>query len=142
MSSDDELGRRVHSFFHEYLTTQRNVSHHTLLSYRDTIKLFLSFASQRKSRPVVALALDDLTADLVLDFLRHLEEERGNGIPTRNARLAALHVFFRHVAAHDPLRLDQCQRRSASGARAARSESCRSGRRRRSYCTLFWMSGA
>ena len=110
MPSGDDLGRRVHSFFDEYLTTQRNVSHHTLLSYRDTIKLFLSFASRRKSRPVVALGLDDLTADLVLEFLGHLEEERGNGIPTRNARLAALHVFFRHVAAHDPLRLDQCQR--------------------------------
>jgi site-specific recombinase XerD len=109
MKSDDRLGRHVHTFFHEYLTAQRNVSPHTQLSYRDTLKLFLSFASHRLSRPVVDLSLDDLTAELVLAFLRHLEEERGNSVATRNVRLAALHAFFRHVGAHDPLSLQRCQ---------------------------------
>ena len=64
MKADERLSRHVHSFFHEYLTRQRNVSPHTLLSSRDTIKLFLSFASRRLSVAVVALRLDDLTADL------------------------------------------------------------------------------
>jgi site-specific recombinase XerD len=110
MTADNRLSRHVHDFFHEYLTTQRNVSPHTLLSYRDTIKLFLSFASRQLSTPVVNLNLDALTPDLVLTFLNHLESERSNTAATRNVRLAALHVFFRYVGAHDPLSLDKCQR--------------------------------
>jgi site-specific recombinase XerD len=110
MTSDNRLSRHVHSFFHDYLTLQRNVSPHTLLSYRDTIKLFLTFASRQLSTPVVDLSLDNLTADLVLAFLEYLEQERANRIATRNTRLAALHAFFRHVGAHDPLSLEQCHR--------------------------------
>ena len=42
----------LHAFFHEWLVQQRNVSHHTILSYRDTWRLFLRFVSQRQTRPV------------------------------------------------------------------------------------------
>ena len=110
MTPDNRLSRHVHGFFHEYLTTQRNVSPHTVFSYRDTLKLFLSYASQQLSTPVVDLSLDVLTPDLVLGFLNHLETERSNTAATRNVRLAALHVFFRYVGAHDPLSFDNCQR--------------------------------
>jgi len=110
MASDNRLSRHVHGFFHEYLTSQRNVSPHTVFSYRDTLKLFLSYASQQLSTPVVDLNLEALTPDLVLRFLNHLETERSNTAATRNVRLAALHVFFRYVGAHDPLSFDNCQR--------------------------------
>src|SRR5436309_2368775 len=110
MASDNRLSRHVHGFFHEYLTSQRNVSPHTVFSYRDTLKLFLSYASQQLSTPVVDLNLDALTPDLVLRFLNHLETDRSNTAATRNVRLAALHVFFRYVGAHDPLSFDNCQR--------------------------------
>jgi hypothetical protein len=31
----------LHAFFHDWLVQQRNVSHHTVLSYRDSWRLFL-----------------------------------------------------------------------------------------------------
>ena len=108
MSTDDRLSRHVHTFFHEYLTKQRNVSPHTLLSYRDSLKLFLVYASTRLGKPVAGLSIDELTVDVVLGFLDHLESERKNSVPTRNVRLAALHVFYRHVAARDPRSFEQC----------------------------------
>src|SRR5438552_1411988 len=104
MASDNRLSRHVHGFFHEYLTTQRNVSPHTVFSYRDTLKLFLSYASQQLSTPVVDLNLDALTPDLVLRLLNHLDPHRSNTAATRNVRLAALRVLFRHAGAHDPVR--------------------------------------
>lgn len=110
MTPDNRLSRHVHGFFHEYLTTQRNVSPNTVFSYRDTLKLFLSYASKQLSVPVVDLTIDVLTPGLVLGFLNHLETERSNTAATRNVRLAALHVFFRYVGAHDPLSFDNCQR--------------------------------
>jgi site-specific recombinase XerD len=98
----------LHAFFHEWLAQQRNLSHHTVLSYRDTWRLFLRFVAARKRRSVGDLAIEDLTADEVLTFLRHSEEDRKVTIGTRNCRLAALRSFFRFVADREPLALAQC----------------------------------
>jgi site-specific recombinase XerD len=98
----------LHAFFHEWLAQQRNLSHHTVVSYRDAWRLFLRFVAARKRRTVSDLAIEHLTADEVLAFLRHNEEERKVTIGTRNCRLAALRSFFRFLADRDPLTLGQC----------------------------------
>jgi site-specific recombinase XerD len=46
--------------------------------------------------------MEDLNAQLVLDFLADLETSRANTIRTRNARLAAVQTFFRFVAGREP----------------------------------------
>jgi site-specific recombinase XerD len=101
---DNSLGRHLHTFFREYLTKQRNVSPHTVLSYRDTLKLLLRFAMKRLDKSIDALVIEDLGVETVLGFLDHLERERNNTVATRNVRLAALHVFYKHVAARDPVK--------------------------------------
>lgn len=98
----------LHAFFHEWLTQQRNLSHHTVLSYRDTWRLFLRFVAKRKKRAVSDLEIADLNAEAVLAFLRYSEEERKVTIGTRNCRLAALRSFFRFVADREPLAALQC----------------------------------
>jgi site-specific recombinase XerD len=47
---------------------------------------------------------------LILDFLDHLETERGNSVRTRNARWAAIHSFMRYAAVRDPASLPITQR--------------------------------
>ena len=98
----------LHAFFHEWLAQQRNMSHHTVLSYRDTWRLFLKFVAARERRSVSDLALEHLTANEVMAFLRYSEEERKVTIGTRNCRLAALRSFFRFVAEREPLAVAQC----------------------------------
>jgi site-specific recombinase XerD len=107
------LGRMLQSFFNDYLTTQRALSPNTLLSYRDTFKLFLVFAAQRSNKTVAELGFGHLTPEIVLAFLDHVEKKRHCSVRTRNARLAALHTFFRYVAGREPGLLDLCQRVSA-----------------------------
>ena len=102
------LAYLLHAFFHEWLAQQRNLSHHTVLSYRDTWRLFLRFVAARNRRSVSDLALEHLTAEEALAFLQHSEEERKVTIGTRNCRLAALRSFFRFVADREPLALAQC----------------------------------
>ena len=70
----------------------------------------LAFAECRTGRRPSALALDELDAPLVLDFLDHLETERGNGARTRNARLAAIRSFMRYAAVRAPASLPVTQR--------------------------------
>ena len=98
----------LHAFFHEWVGQQRNLSHHTVWSYRDTWRLFLRFVSQRRHRDVAKLSLADLQAGEVVAFLQHLEDERKVSIGTRNCRLAALHSFFAFVAPREPEVIAQC----------------------------------
>lgn len=96
--------------FFRHLAGERNLSHHTILAYRDALKLFLRFAADWHKRQVDRLAIADLTCEVVLAFLGALETARQNSIRTRNARLAALHCFFRYVLERDPTQAALCQR--------------------------------
>ena len=102
------LSSLLHAFFHEWMGKQKNLSRHTVHSYRDTWKLFLRFASERKRREIAQLSLADLQSGEVLAFLEHLEKDRKVSIGTRNCRLAAIHSFFAFVADREPLAIAQC----------------------------------
>ena len=76
----------LHAFFHDWLVQQRNVSRHTVLSFRN---------AAGGCPPVVAageevrakLGLGDLNAAEVLAFLEDIEQVRKSSIGTRNCRL-------------------------------------------------------
>ena len=113
------LGQIVQSFFEDYLPIQRGLRHTTIKSYRDTMLLFLRFAARQRQTSVTKLALTDATFEIVLSFLRHIEEERGNHVRSRNQRLAAIRTFYQHVALQVPDMLGVCQRVAASPAKRA-----------------------
>jgi integrase/recombinase XerD len=92
----------VEAYFSERLITQRNASPRTIAAYRDTLRLLLRFAQQQTGKQPCRLEFADLDAPLIGAFLYHLEHERGNSIPTRNARLAAIHSLFRYAALRHP----------------------------------------
>jgi site-specific recombinase XerD len=60
--------------------------------------------------PPSALQLEQLDAPLVLEFLEHLQKERGNGARTRNARLTAIKSFMHFVEYRLPSPLEQVKR--------------------------------
>jgi site-specific recombinase XerD len=100
----------VQAFFTDRLLRQRRASPHTIGGYRDTFRLLLRFATERLGKTPCALDLEDLDAPFMGAFLDHLEADRGNSPRTRNARLAAIHSFFRHVAINEPAHALLCQR--------------------------------
>src|SRR3954470_3891355 len=92
----------LQSFFTTRLMTQRRASPHTIASYRDTMRLLLAFASEQAGKPPSRLDIADLDARLISAFLDHLEHHRGNGVNTRNVRLAAIRSLFRYAAFRHP----------------------------------------
>jgi integrase/recombinase XerD len=100
----------VQQFFTDRLGTQMEASPHTIASYRDTFRLLLRFASERTGRVPTQLRIDDLSADLISDFLVYIESERRNSARSRNTRLAGIRSFFRFVAMTEPAYLLHCQR--------------------------------
>ena len=117
----NSLGQALRSFFGDYLTAVRGNSRHTVLSYRDAVKLLLRFLEQHLGRPAATLDFTDLTAEAVLAFLHHLEQHRANTVATRNNRLAALHAFSRYAAANYPEHLELCQQLLALPPKRARN---------------------
>ena len=96
------LAELITSFFTNRLAAELDASPHTILSYRDAFRLFLRHVAESKGRPVSSLTLDDLAPDAILAFLVSLEEQRGNTVATRNARLAAIRSFFAYVITQEP----------------------------------------
>jgi integrase/recombinase XerD len=111
------FGQLVHSYFADHLTAARGLRPASVRSYRDTIRLLLLFTAARKHCKITRLSLEDLTFEQVLAFLRHLEDDRGNHIRTRNQRLAALHSFFEYIATRSPEMLAACQQIAAIPAK-------------------------
>jgi len=96
------LATTLQAFFTDRLIRQRQVSPNTLEAYRDTMRLLLTFASNRHGKEPSRLDIDDLDAPLIGAFLDHLEQHRTNSVRTRNARLAAIRSLFRYAALRHP----------------------------------------
>lgn len=104
------LSAYLQRFFTERLGAQMKASPNTVASYRDTFRLLLRYAADRRKKEPTALQIVDIDADLVAEFLTDLEKSRGNGARSRNTRLAAIRSFFKYVAVNEPQLLHHCQR--------------------------------
>ena len=96
------LAPLLQAYFTDRLARQRDASPHTIASYRDSFRLLLTFLHEQTGTPPSKLQLEDLDPARISAFLSHLENERGNSVRTRNARLTAIHSFFHFAALKAP----------------------------------------
>ena len=107
-SAGGELaGRWLSKFLTDHLAGERDLSPQTIASYRDAIKLLLTWFRDVQATPPEKLRLSDLDRERVLAFLDWLQAERGNSPATRNQRLAVIKSFARYTAIERPEFLDQ-----------------------------------
>jgi integrase/recombinase XerD len=92
----------LESFFLDRLMREKQVSAHTITSYRDTFRLLIQYARRRLHKTPSDLSVPELDSAFVGEFLDHLEKERANSARSRNVRLAAIHSFFKYVSLHAP----------------------------------------
>jgi len=92
----------VSAFFTTYLASERGLARNTIASYSDAMKLLINFACNRFGVEPEKLSLEQLSRDLIVDFLDHLESTRNNAASTRNQRLAAIKTFFHFLARSVP----------------------------------------
>ena len=103
----------VQQFFTEYLVAQRALSPRTVACYRDAMTLFLGYAAKQLGKPPIAIQLGDITPELILKFLTHLEHERHNSVRSRNLRLTALRAFLKFAGRRDVTALHAVERAMA-----------------------------
>ncbi|WP_171814331.1 tyrosine-type recombinase/integrase [Arthrobacter dokdonensis] len=103
----DLAGKWLSKFLTDHLAGERDLSGQTIASYRDAIKLLLTWFRDVEETPPEKLSLADLDRVRVLAFLDWLEAERGNSAATRNQRLAVIKSFARYTAVEQPEFLNQ-----------------------------------
>lgn len=110
MNTPANFARLLEAFFTDRLMRQRRASPHTIAGYRDTFRLLVKFAAAHLNKSPSALAIGDIDAPFIGTFLDHLEKDRSNTPRSRNARLAAIHSFFRYAALEEPTQSALIQR--------------------------------
>jgi site-specific recombinase XerD len=110
MTATTRLAPLLERFFTQRLMQERQVSSHTIASYRDTFRLFLKFTQKRLRKPPSELVFEQIDAPLIVAFLDHLEKSRGLSVRSRNLRLTAIRSFFRYIAFELPAHSAQIQR--------------------------------
>jgi len=103
----DLAGRWLSKFFTGHLAGERAASPKTVSSYRDAMKLLLTWFRDAERIPPEKLRLADIDRPRVLRFLDWLEAERNCSPATRNQRLAVIKSFCRYTAVEQPDHLDQ-----------------------------------
>ncbi|WP_327586947.1 site-specific integrase [Nonomuraea sp. NBC_00507] len=104
------LAPTLQAFFTERLALQRQASGYTIAAYRDAIKMLIVFSAGQAGKTPSRLDITDLDAPVIGAFLNHLENDRGNSVRTRNARLAAIHSLFQYAALRHPEHAADIQR--------------------------------
>ena len=97
------------NFLLNELPIVHNQSKNTITSYRDTYIQLIKFMIDVKNVKSNKIQVDDLTHEVIIDFLNWIEKEKGNSISTRNQRLAAIHSLFQYIQMQVPEYMFQCQ---------------------------------
>ena len=104
------LAPYLSAFLLEHLPRERKASPHTSEAYAQSFKLLVCFAADRLHVKPFQIEIEQLDVPMILAFLEHIEGNRGNTARTRNARLAAIHSFFRFLEYRLVSSLDQACR--------------------------------
>ena len=97
-------------FFYSFLAAERGVSKNTMASYSDSLRLLIRYLCDRFKIEPEQIKIERITDEIIIDFLNHIEKEKGNSISTRNQRLAAIKTFFHFIARKKPemMHMNEC----------------------------------
>ena len=105
-----DFAKYLSEFISRYLPNEKGASANTIAAYRDTFVLLLRFMRDSKGLNVEKLTFAKIQRTTIVEFLDWIQQQRGCGNTTRNARLAAIHSFYRYVQYEHPALLDECQK--------------------------------
>lgn len=104
------LAPHLTTFLREHLPRDQRASPHTCDAYAYSFQLLVTFVAQQLRIRPAKLDVEHIDVPVILAFLEHIENDRGNKARSRNARLAAIRSFFRFLEYRVPACLDQALR--------------------------------
>lgn len=105
-----DFSKYISDFISRYLPNEKGASPNTISAYRYTFVLLLNFMQQEKRIKVEKLSLDKIKKETILEFLDYIQKQRKCSHSTRNARLAAIHSFYKYLQGESLEHLHECQK--------------------------------
>jgi site-specific recombinase XerD len=105
-----DFSKYISDFFAKYLPGEQGVSRNTIIAYKHTFLLLITFMEEKKSVKMKNLTIGNITKEIIIEFLNWLQKERGNSNSTRNVRLAALRAFYRYLQYQAVENSHECQK--------------------------------
>ena len=105
-----DFSKYISDFISRYMPNEKGASANTITAYRDTFVLLLNFAQNKKHVNIEKLTLEKITKETIIEFLDWIQKERKCSNSTRNARLAAIHSFYRYLQYESLDYLNECQK--------------------------------
>jgi site-specific recombinase XerD len=100
----------LNKYLTDYLPNTCGSSPQTIDSYRYSFIHFLQFLLEERGIAADKVDISNLSYDNVAAFIGWLQNNRGNGVSTRNQRQSALNSFIRFMMYEFPEHLDEYQR--------------------------------
>ena len=97
-------------FLKEYLVVERNMSSKTIRSYKTTFQMLITYFVEEENMKLIDITFENVTKEMILDFLNYLEGEKKNSIRTRNQRLAAIHSFYQYCSVEEIEHIENIQK--------------------------------
>ena len=91
----------LESWFDTYLPTAKGLSPATIKSYKTAFRVLFEFMYSEKGINAGEIRFEDMTSDIITEFLNWLEAERKCSISTRNHRLSVLNAFSEYAQNRD-----------------------------------------
>jgi integrase/recombinase XerD len=120
-----DFSRYISEFISSYLVNEKGASVNTISAYRDTFVLLLNHVQQVKRIRPEKLTLNKINRETIIEFLNWLQRERKCSNTTRNARLAAIHSFYRYLQLQNLEYFHECQRILSIRFKRSRQETIR-----------------
>lgn len=95
------------SQFFQIYPKQRNISDNTVLNWRYTWNIFLSWLFNTKCIKPEKLTIDTVTSQMLMEFLDDMVRDRGWSPQTRNERLSMIRSFYQYASTIEPLYYDK-----------------------------------
>lgn len=103
-----DFSKYLTNFLSKYLPAERGASRNTITAYRDTFVLLITYMASIGVK-LNKLTMREIDRASVLNFLEWIQTKRHGSDVTRNARLAAVHSFFKYLQYQHPENLHQYQ---------------------------------
>ena len=84
----------IQSYFSLYLPVTRNLSHNTILTYKNSLLDFICFLNTKYN--VDDMLVSDISVDTIQEFIKYLKE-RNNNVQTINLKLTVIKSFFSYI---------------------------------------------
>ena len=88
----------IHDYLEVYLPKQRNLSPHTLKTYRESLEALVDYIKVLNKVQIQDVTFEMLTEASVTAFLDYLEADRDYKISSRNTRRTAIRAFMKYAA--------------------------------------------